>query len=106
MWYSAALLFQSVHNKCPTQNDVWELQIVVIQAPSEDAAVKSASEIGKQREHEYISATGDMVRWVFRQIESLTELSGNIEHGTEIYARFLRASDVERLLAPFDNDDI
>jgi hypothetical protein len=104
MWYSAALLFQSVHNKCPTQNDIWELQIIVIQALSEDTAMKIANEIGKQREHEYISATGDLVQWVFRQIESLTQLSGDIEHGTEIYSRFLRTSDVERLLTPFEND--
>jgi hypothetical protein len=106
MWYSAALLFESVHNNCPTQNDVWELQIVLVQAPSQDTAIRIANEIGKQREHEYISATGDLVHWVFRQLESLTELSGNIEHGTEIYARFLRASDVERLLTPINTDDV
>lgn len=60
MWYSASLLFQSVHNKCSTPNDVWELQIVIIQAPSADAALKIANEIGKQREHEYVSATGGL----------------------------------------------
>jgi hypothetical protein len=106
MWYGAALLFQSVHNNCPTPDDVWQLQIIVIQAPSEDSATRIANEVGNQREHEYTSATGDLVRWVFRQIESLTELPGDIEHGTEIYARFLRANDVERLLAPIDTDDV
>ena len=102
MWYSVALLFESVHNNYPSRDDVWELQIVVIRASSEEEATRIASEIGEEREHEYTSATGDRVRWVFRQVESVTQISGDIGHGTEIYARFLRTSDVERLLTPFD----
>jgi hypothetical protein len=103
MWYSAALLFQSVHNRCPTRDDVWELQVIVIQASSEDAAKGIAKEIGKQNEVEYISATGDLVQWVFRRVESITELSCAIEHGTEVYGRFLHAADEEHVFTPFDD---
>src|SRR5947209_6112447 len=104
MWYSAGIFLQSVHNDCPTDDDGWELQVLLITASSEVEARIQAEKLGKEREHEYISATGDKVRWVFRQLESISEvLDEDLKPGTEVYSRFLRASEVRSLLTPFQD---
>jgi hypothetical protein len=105
MWYWASLFFQSVHNDCPTDHDLWELQVVLIQSHSETNAMTQAEQIGKRKEHEYVSATGDRVCWVFRHVESVFQLfDQHLNPGTEVYSRFLRANDVINLMKPFDDD--
>jgi hypothetical protein len=105
MWYSASILFESVHNEKMDVNDMWEEQIVLIVANSEEEARAEAEKIGKEREHRYISATGDHVQWEFRQVEAIFELFDNeLRPGTEVFSRFLRASEVTSLLTPFGEE--
>lgn len=102
MWYSACLFFQSVHNERPTDEDFWEEQTILIQSDNEADAEKQAKQIGRRKEHEYISATGDKVRWPFRAASSIFELSDEeLKTGTEVHSRFLRAEEVRSLLKPF-----
>jgi len=101
MWFSASLLFKSIHNGLPEDDCLWEESIVLLQADSRDEAQKQAESLGKAEEHEYVSATGDLVRWTFQTVETLYEiLDGPPGHGTEVFSRFLRSREVESLLTP------
>jgi hypothetical protein len=102
MWYTASLLFKNIHVGQPDDNCLWEESIVLLRADSEEEARHQAELLGKREEHEYVSATGDLVRSSFHGIESVHQiLDETLEPGTEVFARFLRSSEVESLLTPF-----
>lgn len=101
MWFGVSLLFKSIHNGQPDDHALWEDTIVLIRAESPDEAQKQAEVLGKGEEHEYASATGDLVKWTFQGVESVHEiLDDTPANGTEVFSRFLRAREVENLLAP------
>jgi hypothetical protein len=94
-----------VTNDCPLEDDLWEQQVIIIDAPTETDARIQAEQMGRRKEHEYISVTGDRVRWVFRCVETVFELfDEQLKHGTEVYSRFLRASDVRSLMKRFEGE--
>jgi len=104
MWFSASLFFESVHNDNPAPDDIWEEEIVLIQANTEDDAKSKAEEWGKNKCEEYVSVAGDRVRWVFRRISSIAKLfDDEPRHGSEVFYRFLRATEVKSLLTPFQD---
>jgi len=104
MWFSASLLFKANIPNEPEAQALWEARIVLIRAADEEQARTKAEEIGKRREHEYLAAAGNPVRWTFERIGSVQQVFGDhLEHGTEVYSRFLSASDVEGLLSHFSD---
>jgi hypothetical protein len=104
MWFAASLLFKSNLPNEPEAQALWEERIVLIRAADEEEARMKAEDIGKRREHEYPAAAGNPVRWTFEKIESVRQILGDhLEHGTEVYSRFLSASEVESLLTRFSD---
>jgi hypothetical protein len=104
MWFSVNLLFKSVHPDQPQHEFLWEERVFLVQAEDEDQARQEAERIGKAEEHEYLAATGDLVRWTFQQIESISALdSDTLENVTEVFSRFLSSAEVESLLTPFQD---
>jgi Domain of unknown function (DUF4288) len=102
MWFTASLLFKSVHIGQPDNDCLWEESIVLLRAETRAEAQQQAERLGQAEEHEYVSATGDLVKWTFQRVDSVYEiLDGTLEHGTEVFSRFLRASEAESLLTPF-----
>ena len=93
MWYSAALLFESVHpDPTPGQSErLYEESIRLIQAGSEDDARTKAEYLGREGEHTYKTASGEKVEWRFVKVMDMHEiLVDNLEDGTEIFSRFHR----------------
>lgn len=102
-WFSASLLFRSVHNGIASDDDLWEERIVLINADSEENANKECLRIGKSEEHEYLVSSDSSVRWRFIQVERVCEIDGDIMvDGLEVFSRYLRNSEVESILTPFD----
>src|SRR2546429_32691 len=103
MWYGVNLLFKSVHNQTPSDNEpLWEESVCLVEAASEEEAHQSGERLGRSKEHEYISATGDLVKWRFEKVESVYGiLDDAISSGTEVFSRFLRESEVASILTPF-----
>jgi len=98
------LLYKSRHPDSPETERLWEESIVLIRAADEVKARRKAEEIGKAQEVEYVAAAGNQVRWTFERIESIHEvLDEHLEHGTELFSRFLSFSDVQNLLTPFQD---
>jgi hypothetical protein len=107
-WFSVSLLFRAVHNEIISDTDLWEERVVIIDSDTEDDAKNKGLRIGKSEEHEYFVSSNDskpeqMVRWSFVQIERIHEIEGNtLVNGREIFTRYLRNSEVQSILTPFD----
>jgi hypothetical protein len=103
-WFAASLLFRSIHsgNQC-VDGALWEESVRLISAESVEEAQKKAEVLGRDAEVNYAVSENDNVRWIFVQIERIYEIQDEeIVHGSELFSRFLRQSEVESLLKPFD----
>jgi hypothetical protein len=100
MWFAVSLLFESVHPDDRENDRLWEERIILVHAASEEEARQEGERIGKAEEHKYIAANGERVQWVFRQIESVWPLE-SLDHGAELFSRFLSKQEVESMLSPF-----
>jgi hypothetical protein len=104
MWYGVCLLYRSEVDGRRDDECTWEEFVVLIEADDKEAAKWEGERIGKAGEHEYITATDELLRWVFDRVLSVYEiLEDGIRSGTEIYSMFLRTSEAQSLLKPFDN---
>src|SRR5947209_3742675 len=106
MWYTVSLLFRSVHNGEPRDRDLWEEIIYLVQAEDDEDAEHQAECLGKAKEHEDVSLTGELVRWVLHKVESVCRVeSDSLTSGTELFSRFLNSVDVQNLLAPLETGE-
>lgn len=103
-WFAASLLFESKHSKSGAEGGLWEERIIILHAESQDDAIAQAHQIGVAGETSYEAKEGDQVNWTFSQVERIMEVeSESLSSGTEIFSRFLRASEVASLLTPFED---
>ncbi len=102
-WYVASLLFKSTHSEdqseSPPYDDLWEDSLILLRADTADAARQMAVDEGKLREVAYRGQGDDVVAWSFERVERVFEVQAQtLESGTELFSRFLKASEVESLL--------
>ena len=103
MWYGVSIFMKGDGSQAGNNELLWEEKVVVIQASSEKEARTKAIELGKDGECKYISVTNQLINWKFACIQSVYEIEGSdINPGTEVFSRFLRATEVESLLKPFE----
>jgi len=103
MFYSVSLFFKGLHED-GTQK-VWEERIILIDAEDESQVEKKAKSLANEYEVEYRTANGDLLKWVFVDIGSIFEIeSSQIEGGVELFSRFIKESEAESLLAPFEDE--
>lgn len=103
MWFSAAILFRSETTNGMPNDSLWEESIVLVNADAEGEALRIATTIGQSRQHSYGVEGGSQLRWLFDRVERVFAIeSENLESGTELFSRYLRASEVESLLTPFE----
>ncbi|WP_413937098.1 DUF4288 domain-containing protein [Nitrospira sp. BLG_1] len=107
MWYAASLFMKGIHIVDPPIKPLWEESIVLIEAPDDLRATEKAGEIGRSKEHSYYvdKPSRHEMRWEFIQVERVYEIdSSTFSAGLELFSRFLRDSEAESLLTPFDDD--
>lgn len=104
MWYSASLFFESIHTPPqPQAEHLWEEVIHLIQAESEEEALRKADAIGKKSELNYRVDSGDRVKWRFFKTESVALIEmQELADGAEIFSRFITAQEAHSLLTPFE----
>lgn len=101
MYYSVNILFKS--ERCDAEAPLWEEQIILISALNETEA-KEKAEIYAMEQQVDFDTTGDVkIKWKYHQIERVFLIDDDLEDGTELFSRFLRNSEVESLLTPFDD---
>ncbi|MCI0638573.1 MAG: DUF4288 domain-containing protein [Gemmataceae bacterium] len=102
MWYAVNLLFEGVHQGQPASENLWEERLVLFQADSEEAACRQGESFGPAQDHEYESATGEHIGWRFRRVERVFPIESLVlGDQTELFSRFLRASEVESMSTSF-----
>ena len=66
--------------------------------------MQKAKELGQRSEVSYLGEEADLVKWKFVRVERIFEIDDEkLKDGTEVFSRFLRASEVESMLTSFDD---
>lgn len=105
MWYTANLLFKSVHSPTSSKDALWEESIRLIEAETREQAMEKANILGKAAEVSYPIQSDDSTKWTFVKVERVVEIDGQkLKDGAEVFSRFLRESEVQSLLTPFDDE--
>ena len=87
----------------PFEVQRWQELVIAVDGRDEAEARQRAIVLAKQNETEYVSVTGDQVRWLVEAIAGVWRLEEHLPDGTEVLSRFLRASEGMSLLRPFDD---
>ena len=94
MWYSAKLLYQSIHyrnnKRIKITRPLYEEAIVVIDSKSESHAKKKVLDYAKKSKTEYLNSQNEKVKWELLQIIEIQEIGDIIEDGVEISSRFFK----------------
>lgn len=87
MWYSARLLYESVHED--REEALFEEKIVVFKCADRDQVLVRLGTIAAENEVSYDNVFGNRVDWTFREVLEVQELFGeDITEGTEVFFRF------------------
>lgn len=93
-WYSISTTYKSIHVDVPRKRHLWEHLVFLVRAPNEASAKKVALQVAEEKQHEYLASRGDVVRWVFQDVESIQEiLDDEIHQGTEVFWEFYEKVD-------------
>jgi len=106
MWYVASAFFTSADSGSQQNlSALWEEVLLLIDAADDESAARAAEEIARSTEHEYAVSqpTPHVLRWTFVKVERVNRVEDPLAHGTELFSRFLRATEAESLLRPFDD---
>jgi hypothetical protein len=94
---------------CPSGEALWEESILLVSADSIEEAQRMAVNLGRNAETTYESASGETIVWKFDCIQSIYAIIVGLdahgrpsESGTEVFSRYMRASEAFSLLRPID----
>ena len=90
-WYSARLLYERELRGAPTPDDepLFEDKLIVFRCQDGEEVVAKLQRLAREGEDEYKAIAGNMVRWVFREILEVQDISAyRVEDGTEVYFRW------------------
>ncbi|MEH6420857.1 DUF4288 domain-containing protein [Pseudomonas sp. CGJS7] len=101
-WFAASALFEGRHTGKNADANLWQESIYLIQDISSSEAELAARRIAISNEHSYRNSDGEEIKWVFVRLERICELQVDaIGSGTEVFSRFLTASEVASLSRRF-----
>jgi len=104
MWYTVSVLFRAIRGGQERDDDRWEERILLTEATSETEAEERVKGIARAAEHEYVTALGENLRWTFVHLGGVCAVDAErLEHGTELFSRFLGNAEVTGLLTPFED---
>ena len=90
-WHSAKLLFEARIDGAIPADGLREESIRILQATSNEEALRRAEQLGRAAEHEYSNEAGQLARWCFvgvLEVQSLDE--SVIVDGTEVFSTLTR----------------
>jgi Domain of unknown function (DUF4288) len=92
-WYVAEIIVRCRVDRLSKRKTLYDRQIKVLRASTDEMAYERALELGKTENHSYKNSVGEKVCWEFvglGNIESLHE--SKISDGTEIHSRLQRGN--------------
>ena len=97
-WYAAVLLLESLHPEDPGSRKLFQLQVRLVRARSDEAAWDRANTIAKAHEHSFANVYGNTVEWVLREVIDVIELLDDaMKKGAEVYYSFLTERETRQL---------
>ena len=101
MYYSVSLMYRS--ESTDSEPPLWEERIILVSAMDEIEAEEKAKKSIVTNECEFTVSGSVKVVWKFHQVESVCLIEDKIEDGVELFSRFLRQSEAESILTPFED---
>src|SRR5262245_38657422 len=87
-WYVAELIVRCRIAQAQKDKMLYDRQIKVLRAPTDELAYERALELGKAQNHSYNNTAGEKVFWEFMGLGNLETLDEReISDGTEIHSR-------------------
>jgi len=97
-WYSARILYESLHPQEPDEPRFFEEIVVLIRAMNDEDATRKATSHAKSKEYQYDNTYGNRVEVVFREVLDVREVLGDkVDEFSEVYYHFLNAEEVEQI---------
>ena len=94
-WYSARLLYERRllespdGPELPDAEPLFEESLIVFRADKDDDVVTKLMSLAERGSHDYKAVAGNWVKWAFREILEIQEISGYaIDDGTEVFYRW------------------
>lgn len=101
MYYSVSLMYKSERND--SEPPLWEERIVLVSAMDEFEAEEKARKRASKHESGITTSNSIQVTWSFHQVERVFHIDDKIKDGAELFTRFLRSSEAESILTPFED---
>ena len=92
-WYVAEFIVRCRVGKASKRKTLYDRQIKVLRASTDEAAYERALELGRAEDHSYKNSAGEKVAWEFLGLGNLELLrEATITDGTEIHSRLERGN--------------
>lgn len=92
-WYVAEIIVRCRVGKPSNRRALYDRQIKILRAPTDEAAYKRALALGKAENLSYKNSAGEKVSWEFLGLGNLELLlKKTISDGTEIHSRLARGN--------------
>ncbi|HEY6351868.1 MAG TPA: DUF4288 domain-containing protein [Candidatus Angelobacter sp.] len=103
MWYSVSTFAVAQRDQHSVKEPLWEEQIFLVDAESENDAKHKAELLAQRDECEYTVRNGSSLTWRFNCVSKVYKLPDeDIRDGVEIFSRFLKDSEAKSLLNPIE----
>jgi hypothetical protein len=97
-WWSVRMLFEYVLPGQPSQDALYEEQVRLIRAGSEEEALQKAEKLGAAEFLAYENGLGEEVQVIFREVLDIVDIfEGELRDGAEVYYDFLDWSEVQQV---------
>lgn len=87
----------------PLAQQRWQEVVVVVQAHDEaEARAGAFARVQQDEACEYVSVTGHQVQWSAQAVAGIWASPHDLPDGATLFSRFLRATEAQSLLEPFE----
>jgi hypothetical protein len=93
--YAAVLVYSSA-SSAPDYPPLYEETVTLVRANSMSHAEQRAREFGRAQETKYLNEQGEMIKWTFKHLIDVSEVSGDLGDGTEVCTRHFRNYEAYR----------
>lgn len=86
--YYAVVILNELSSPSPSHKTLYEEEVVMISASSEDDARERAISCGKEQEDSYQNQSGETITHRFKAVKDVQLMPPELESGTTVYSRF------------------
>ena len=88
-WFSVKCILRATHSDSPAIGDLYDETVIVVTAPSGEAALEKATQIAEAETWQYKNVYGEAVVWEVERVLPPFELEHDeLTDGMEVYGRF------------------